>query len=122
MSAYNPPTKVSTLFNSNNFESSNSNTSVNVVVQAPTISVKDVTTVEPTNNSTTLGQATASITGNSPNYSLNLGIPAGIQGIQGLPGITPTFTPTGVGSTLDVGSKPTVTVISPSANNYTPNI
>jgi hypothetical protein len=51
-----------------------------------------VQTVPPT-NSTTLGNASATITGTPPNQILNLGIPAGLPGSPGQPGSASQLTP-----------------------------
>jgi len=117
MSLANPPNKVSTMFNNDYFDNSNTSVTCNVIVQAPTIVIGGVETISPT-SSNTLGLATASITGNSPNYSLNLGIPGGVKGDTGAPGATPTFNPTGDASSLDAGSSPTVAVNPDGPNNY----
>ena len=103
MSAYNPPSAVSTLFNSNNFQSSGS-TTCNVIVQAPTITAGNIQSLPP--SGTQLAQATCSITGNSPNYVLNLGIPQGVQGQVG-PAIT---FGSATASSLPSNSQPTATV------------
>jgi len=80
--------------------------------QSATISVGTTTTLSPGSN--------VSVTNSGTNLDavFNFGIPRGLQGIPGNPGITPTFAINSIVDNLVSGSTPYVTITQNPTNNY----